>query len=290
MKSATIKSVSKIFAPTAFLGFAAGLEMYAAQIYFKTSPDIILVLTSVALSFSIYMLNKFTDEEDCYNCPEQRLFFQRKSFLILLPVLLITFSMLTLIFSSRLALWHIILVVSGVFYSVTMVPFVKNRKLVFLRLKEIFLLKNITIGVMWGVTPFAIAISQANEIPPLTDLIIVVFAFCLTTMINSTTCDVRDMEGDRYAGVRTLPTQLGVKNTFNLLGILSLVSTLIVSSIAMFGLISAETIIFFYATLIWTIIVSLPFYITIKIPKLITDPLTDSHLILCAVLLIVISK
>jgi 4-hydroxybenzoate polyprenyltransferase len=290
MESATFKSVLKIFAPTTFLGFAAGLEMFAAQIYFKTPPDIILVLTSVALSFSIYMLNKFTDEEDSYNCPEQRLFFQRKTFLILLPVLMIIISMLTLIFSSRLALWHIILVVSGVFYSVTMVPFIKNRKLVFLRLKDVIILKNVTVGVMWGVTPFAIALTQANEIPPLTDLVIVIFAFCLTTLINSTTCDVRDMVGDRYAGVKTIPTQLGIRNTFNLLGVISLISALIISIIALSGLICIETIILFYATLIWTAIVSLPMYIKIKIPKIVTDPLTDSHLILCAVLLIIISK
>jgi 4-hydroxybenzoate polyprenyltransferase len=290
MESATFKSMVKIFGPTTFLGFAAGLEMYAAQIYFKTPPDIILILTSIALSFSIYMLNKFTDKEDSYNCPEQRLFFQRKSFLILLPVFLIIISMLTLIYSSRLALWHIILVVSGVFYSVTMVPFIKNRELVFLRLKDVFLLKNITVGVMWGVTPFAIALTQANEIPPITDLIIVVFAFCLTTLINSTTCDVRDMEGDRFAGVRTIPTQLGIRNTFNFLGTISIISALIISIIALTGVLSIETIILFYATLIWTAIVSLPFYIKNKIPKIITDPLTDSHLILCAVLLIVISK
>jgi len=190
MESAISKTVFRIFAPTTLLGFAAGLEMYGAQLFFKTSPDLILILTSVLLSFSIYMLNKFTDEEDSYNCPEQRLYFQRKSVLVLLPVLLIIVSMIILIFSSRLTLWHIILVVSGVFYSIAMVPFVKNSTLVFVRLKDIIVVKNVIVSLMWGISPFAIAGSQAAVTPPLMDLIIVIFAFCLTTLINTTSCDV----------------------------------------------------------------------------------------------------
>jgi len=56
------------------------------------------------------------------------------------------------------------------------------------------------------------------------------------------------------------------------------------------GLLGSDTILLFYATLAWTVIVSIPVYASsIRLPKIVTEPLIDTHLILCGVMLIVIS-
>jgi len=243
------------------------------------------------ISFSIYLLNRYTDDEDSINCPEQKMYFQKKKSLSAIPIALIFISFVLLVSFSLLTIWHIVLIVCGVVYSVAMVPWLKNNKLVFLRLKDVVILKNITVSLLWGITPFAIAASiETQTHHALLDLIIVVFAFCLTTFINTTSCDVRDIEGDQMAGVRTIAAILGRNMTGIVLFSLAVVASVIVVLLAFLNYLHVNTIILFFVTILWTLLVSIPIYLqSIKLPKIITEPLIDTQQILCGVALIFIS-
>ncbi|NLD94040.1 MAG: UbiA family prenyltransferase [Fibrobacter sp.] len=294
MSTAFLKSWLKIFAPIALLAFAAGLQMFGALLYFDSKPDTILIFSYVIISFSIYLLNRYTDDEDSINCPEQRMYFQRKKSLSAIPIAMIFISFILLASFSLLTIWHIVLIVCGVVYSVAMVPWLKNKKLVFLRIKDVVILKNISVSLLWGITPFAIAASitstETTMNPSTLDLVVVIFAFCLTTFINTTSCDVRDIEGDQIAGVRTIAAILGRNVTGLILIGISVAASVFVGIVSYLGYLHANTILLFFITTLWTLLVSIPIYLkSINVPKIITEPLIDTQQILCGVALIVIS-
>jgi 4-hydroxybenzoate polyprenyltransferase len=291
MRTAYIKSWLKVFVPIALLSFAAGLQMLGALLFFNSEPNIILIISYMIISFSIYLLNRYTDDEDSINCPEQKLYFQKKKSLSAIPITLIAISFILLAALSLLTIWHIVLIVCGVIYSVAMVPWFKNNKIVFFRLKDVVILKNLSVSLLWGITPFAIAASYNTQFkPPLLDLIVVMSAFCLTTFINTTSCDVRDIEGDQIAGVRTIAAILGRNVTGIVLFCISVAGSVFVGILSYFNYLHANTILLFFITMSWTLLVSIPVYLqSIKIPKTITEPLIDTQQILCGLALIVIS-
>lgn len=291
MSTAYLRSWLKVFAPITLLSFAAGLQMFGALLFFKSDPNAALILAYMLISFGIYLLNRFTDDEDCFNCPEQKLYFQKKASFLAIPIALILIAFTLLAALSLLTEWHILLIICGIIYSVSIVPWLKNKKIVFLRLKEIVILKNISVSLLWGVTPFAIAATVGKQIElPLLDLVVVIFAFCLTTLINTTSCDVRDIEGDKLAGVRTIAAILGRNITGLVLLSLSVAASVFVAIVSYFNYLHTTTILLFFITVSWTLLVSIPVYLkSIKLPKTITEPLIDTQQILCGVVLIFIS-
>jgi 4-hydroxybenzoate polyprenyltransferase len=290
MNTLVIRSGLKIFAPITLLSVAAGLQMIGALLFFRSELSTLHVLSYALISFGIYLLNRFTDDEDCINCPEQKVYFQNKGVLIIFPILILLTAVILLTAFSLLTAWHILLIISGISYSVALVPKVKHNRLVFFRIKDVIILKNISVSLLWGVIPFAIAATTAKIHPPALDLLIVVFSFCLTTFINTTSCDVRDIDGDKIAGVRTFAGALGKDATGIILFSISIIGSVLVGILAFLNYIQQTTVFLFYVTILWTLIVSTPIYFKhFHLPKLITEPLIDTQQILCGVALIFIS-
>jgi 4-hydroxybenzoate polyprenyltransferase len=291
METIPFKAVVRMLGPIAWLALAAGLQMLGALLFFKTPVDLILITTYFIITFGIYLLNRFTDSEDSFNCPEQRIFFQQKSKLIIVPIFFIAISIILLTATDRLVFWHIILIVLGVLYSVNLIPMVHNNSMRFVRLKDLLFIKNISVSLLWGITPFVIAASQKSPVfPTLGDLLVVVSAFCLTTLINTVSCDVRDTDGDRHAGVLTLATRFGEKRTGALLSSLGILAGLLVAIDFFLGNVGKPATILFFSTIIWTGAVAVPIYIKkIKFPKSLSEPLIDTQQVVCGLSLIVLS-
>jgi 4-hydroxybenzoate polyprenyltransferase len=292
MDTGKVGGVVRMLGPVVWLGVAAGVQMAGALLFFKTSLDPVLISTGALLTFSVYLLNRFTDTEDSYNCPEQKMFFQRTSSLIAIPIVLISLSMLVLIVSNRLALWHIVLIAGGILYSVSVVPFVRNRSLNFVRLKDIVFVKNIVVSLLWGLTAFVLAAAQKTSVmPQRADLVVVIAAFGLTSLINTTSCDVRDVLGDSYTNVSTLATRFGVKTTASFLFLLSLIASVFVVVNYLAGNVGRPTTLLFFANMVWTGLVAAPLYIKrISLPKSFSEPLIDSQFVMNGVSLIVLSS
>jgi 4-hydroxybenzoate polyprenyltransferase len=291
MVSGNIKAAVKMLGPVAWLAFAAGLQMLGALLFFKAPIDPILISTGALLTFGVYLLNRFTDKEDGYNYPEQKMFFQHKPTLIFFPIVAIVLSFFILAVSSRLVMWHFVLIGGGIFYSISVIPFIQNKSLCFVRLKDILFVKNIIVSILWGVTPFAIAASQKFSIAPSKiDLIIVSAAFCLTTFMTVIACDIHDIEGDRHAGIVTLATFFGKKLNALFLLILGTGGCLFVGFMYLEDKVSLAAMVLFLANIVWTCIAIAPVYgRLIHLSKPFRKPFVDSQLVFNGISLIVLS-
>lgn len=194
--------------------------------------------------------------------------------------------------ASVLSTWHVVLAAGGFLYSVPIVPSFKGGSFRLLRLKEVAALKNLTVSVLWGVPPFAIAGSlETASAPPVGDLLVVVAAFCPTTLINTTSCDVRDIESDSAFGITTLAVRLG-KNTIGaVLLALGSLSCIVVAIAWQWGAVGAHATALFFVTLIWTGLVALPVYRSeLRLPEWLGEPLIDAQQIACGLLLVLIAS
>ena len=292
MEKESIKALVKMLGPIAWLALAAGLQMLGALLFFRAPADLILIFTYALITFSVYLLNRFTDNEDGYNYPEQRMFFQQKSKLIILPIFLMAFTTFILAITGRLVIWHIIMITCGISYSVSLIPFMPNKSFRFVRFKDIFFVKNIVVSLLWGISPFALASSQKGAIiPTINELIVVIAAFCITSFINTTSCDVRDIAGDRQLGLLTLPTRLGEKFTVLFLLLIGFAGCLFVGINYYLGNVSRPAILLFVANMVWTGFVAAPIYMKKnKLPKIISEPLIDSQFVMNGISLIVLSR
>jgi len=90
----------------------------------------------------------------------------------------------------------------------------------FLRLKRGFLLKNVSIGLAFGLAYLYGA--GFVYLPGFSFVLLVIIAM-------SAIADLRDYEGDRAAGIRTIPVTLGPKRTKQFIAILLLAALLIIA-------------------------------------------------------------
>ncbi len=291
MDSGSIKAAIRMLGPIAWLALAAGLQMLGALLYFKSPADPILVSTYFLIAFSIYLFNRFTDHEDSYNYPDQKMYFQKQTVLKAIPVVLISLSMIVLALTDRLVLWHGILIVGGIVYSASIIPFFRKKSFIFIRLKDILFVKNIIVSILWGVTPFAIAAGQKGAvIQDHGTLLILILAFSLTTLITAIAYDVPDANGDRHAGIKTITTRFGEKITAYFLLSIGLAGGLIVGLAFLLGIASGPSAIFFFVILVWTGLVTLPVFTNkINLAKILIKPLLDSQCVFCGIALIVFS-
>jgi 4-hydroxybenzoate polyprenyltransferase len=282
----------KMFGPIAWLTCAAAMQMAGALLLFGLAPDATLVGTYAVVSFSIYLLNRFTDVEDSYNCPSQADFFLRhRNIGIVVSVVLLIASLGVLIHTQQCTWWHLVWVVAGTLYSVRMIPWLVERRISRVRIKDVLFLKNLSVSLLWGITPFAVAGGQTAAVsPPLQDLLVVVLGFCLTTLMNTTSCDVRDLEGDQQAGVRTVATTLGKQGTGLLLLVFAVAGCVSVGVAMASGAVSAHAAQLFLFLVAWTAVVALPLYVRVfGIPKKFSEPLIDTQQVLCGAGLILLA-
>ncbi|AQL42380.1 prenyltransferase [Halorientalis sp. IM1011] len=78
------------------------------------------------------------------------------------------------------------------------------------RLKRIFLVKNLLVGVSWGIVPLGVGVYFGTIRPPL-----VAFAGYVAVMLTTAAVvfDVKDVAGDRREGIRTVPVLFGPATT-----------------------------------------------------------------------------
>lgn len=77
--------------------------------------------------------------------------------------------------------------------------------------KQAFLVKNAFVGLMWGAIPFGIGVVTGRPMSAITILTALLIAWLIT--MAAIVFDIKDVRGDRLAGVRTLPTAIGVART-----------------------------------------------------------------------------
>ncbi len=198
----------------AIIGF---LLPYFSFLLYEVKVNFNLLLASFLLMFAIYNLNKLTDiKEDSVNVPDRAGFIEKNKRFVFRATIISYIAAFSLSFLQNPLSIFIILFpfCMGIIYSIKISNF---------RLKDITGIKNIVVALSWTVigTFLPLAVSFRDFVVILS----IFYFFFIKCFINTVVFDVRDIEGDRISGVRTIPVVFGRHKTKNLLLILN--STLI---------------------------------------------------------------
>lgn len=163
-----------------------------------------MVLATSLITYSVYSLNRVTDiEEDSSNIPERVNFLQsKKNAIIFLSIFSYGVALVIgFLRDIKTLLIFLIPFMMGLIYSIKFSSF---------RMKDLFAMKNITVSLSWSL--------PSSFLPyifcPNFKLAIMLFIFLfIKVFINTIVFDVRDIEGDRKVGAKTIPVIIGKKKT-----------------------------------------------------------------------------
>jgi 4-hydroxybenzoate polyprenyltransferase len=197
------------------LGGAVGVGTWMVQRVAGLPPSLAPCLGAFLTFFSIYALDRVAaePEADAINHPERQRFARRHARVLL--GLAIGAYALALVLGAYEGLGRflvMLLPLAGVLvYSFPFVPRPLARFLGFRRLKEILVVKNALVASIFASTVTLAPIPAEGK---LTGAIVVMWVFFFVRgFINTVVFDIRDEEGDRRHGIRTLPVVLGPERT-----------------------------------------------------------------------------
>ncbi len=209
-----------------FLAIAAVSKVYVSSVLQDMPISAGACLIMVLGTFSIYNMNRKTDEsEDAVNHSRRFAFTQKHAGLLWysslagygLAFLVASFYGPVAIVATAFPL------ASGIAYSIPLLPAGCRYR----RLKDVPLVKNLLVAGAWAV-PVACLPAACTGAPFGMMTLVVGLLFFLLSFINSTVFDIRDVAGDADSGVRTLPVMLGIRRTKMLLTVLNLLGIAVV--------------------------------------------------------------
>lgn len=203
-----------------YLSATGFLGIMSVQYYFSLKIDPVICFCFMGLVFSIYTFNRYTDyAEDFANDISKYVFFQKKGFFFLSAIISVITTFGVLLFLQKLHWLHVMLILTGFCYSYRIFPLVsRDKRVFFVRLKEIVLLKNLLVSFWWPVSLlcFPILFSSEQNLGLVSIKWIGASLFVLI-MNNTLFHDIMDKTGDELSGINTLPTKFGIQKSFLLL-------------------------------------------------------------------------
>lgn len=204
-----------------FVGIAGGGMVYVSACLQGLQCNAACIAILILVGFSVYNLNRKTDEaEDAIN-RQDRYIFTKKYEKHLFTAALAGYGLAILL--GALHGWMALLVIlipliSGILYSIPCLPPASGYH----RLKEIPVVKNLVVGIAWGATLTLIPVTILEA--PITPATAITFIFFSSyAFIASTLPDIRDKEGDEKAGIRTIPVVIGPERTLFLVTAINLI-------------------------------------------------------------------
>jgi len=282
--------------PILFLGTAAALQLGCSTLYLKNSLNFSLIILFFFVTTGIYLLNRVVDEEDKFNNLKRWQFFNgttkrfcfwisTAAFLLVSPVIISL-----LMNKIEIALIFALICISGLLYSVRLLPWFFKNKIRWFSFKDIPIFKTLIVCILWSVSAFLIAVVD-NQIPILrTDIMVILIIFFISSLNSTISSDVRDIEGDRIRNIYTIPVLIGPKTSLKLLMVIDIIG--IASAAIMFieNVITFKMLIFCCSILMWAGLSILPqYFIPQKISKTALEIIVDSESVICAICLVMIS-
>lgn len=212
-----------------FVALGLGLAAYAVYGIPFSDPAPLLII--FLLTLNIYAMNRQTDQQaDEINLPQRTRFVRahgRWIFMLSCAGLTVALA-LSAIRSLPLGAASLLAFLSGYFYSYPL-PSLG-------RFKDFLVWKNIGVGLIYGflalIVPLYFGLDSPEVLAPLFLLFFVRF------FLISSFFDLRDVEGDRKAGIRTIPIALG-KDTLAAFHALNILPLLLFMPLFAFGFVSA---------------------------------------------------
>ena len=195
-----------------FIALNASIVAAFSSLLYGVEIKPIILLIAFLATFSVYNMNRATDRaEDSINRPRVA---SRSLLFFLVPSMIASASCLLLSASVGTQALSVIVtsLIASIFYSVKLSPSIP-------RLKEIVGLKSVLVAFSWGFTGALLpASSQAVDVAKMVMAFTYIF---IQILVNTILCDIRDMDGDRASGVKTIPIALGLSATKKLLFIVN---------------------------------------------------------------------
>lgn len=205
-----------------FISIAATSVALSTMLLVGLTPDPIALSIVFAVTFFVYSLNRLTDiEEDRQNIPSRADFTVR-------------YGRLLLALGSIL---YIATIVGAFVWGIRGAPFLALPAIVaalysLLRVKQKLLVKNLIVGVSWGIIPLGVGVYYGASLLPEIAVISAFFTVMLT--VAAALFDIKDIAGDRKEDIRTVPIVFGPRATrvgalvVTLLVALAVVSTVVI--------------------------------------------------------------
>jgi 4-hydroxybenzoate polyprenyltransferase len=203
-----------------YLSFMGCLCVFSVQMYLKLKFEPLICLCSMGIIFGVYTYNRFTDtQEDFTNDIGRLLFFQKKRGFLFLAVAAVCASFGALLFLHKLAGLHFVLLAVGFCYSYRAIPWYSaSGGFRFVRIKEMTFVKNLAVSFLWSASVFAVPILYSSEAVKGGFILFMLGAGMFVSTLNNTLFDdILDEQGDRVAGIKTLPTVWGARKSYLLL-------------------------------------------------------------------------
>ncbi len=150
-----------------------------------------------AVTLFVYSFNRITDmEEDEKNVPRRARFTRRYGRVLLAVGVLLYLSAFVLAFYLNIsgAPFLVLPVLVGAAYSVG-------------RAKSVLLVKNLIVGFAWGLIPLGVGVYYGVLLTP--EIIFLSGFFFVSLTVAAALFDIKDIEGDRREGIRTVPNVYG---------------------------------------------------------------------------------
>ena len=184
------------------------------------------------LTFSIYQYNRLTDDiEDATNDPESLKYaLKNEAFITYVTFYLISLISLVIAFQfGRPAFWTtVLIIVIGLIYNRKCFPtFISRRLNGARRLKDIYIVKNLTPPLDWATALVFLPLMFAGRPLSLKAWICWGYVFVCAFFIE-VMWDMRDRRGDLLSGIKTIANSLTFLHTKQFLIITSLVSGLLI--------------------------------------------------------------
>ena len=202
-----------------YLCIAAVSMVYLSSVLQDIPLSLPACLIMFLVTFSVYNLNRKTDEDEDAINHSKRYAFTKKYANVLMGLSVATYIAAFLIAGMYGILAVVITaipLVNGILYSIPFLP----QGFRYRRLKDIPFVKNFIVGLAWAL-PVALLPIVCAGFPLGMMTIAVGFFFFLLSFIDSTVFDIRDVRGDAETGVATIPVILGIQRTRILLSVMN---------------------------------------------------------------------
>lgn len=219
------------------VAFSGALRIHIAFLLLHIQSSIQTCIAGSLIIYTVYTIDRALEsEEDTVNRTELK----GSNKKIGLAVSLLAFMIGTYILAKEgmLALAFVPLI-TGYLYS----KGIKIGKFA-LKLKGGLGMKNIIVGITWGIFITGLAGSGCGNLTP---IVLVFIFFGVKLFINSAIYDFRDVKGDTLAGIKTLPVSLGIQKTRNLLSAMHLLSHLALGIALIHGILAFEPLVIIYS-------------------------------------------
>ena len=210
-----------------FISFSATSVALTTVLLKDLRLDPLPLFIVFAVTLFVYSFNRITDmDEDEKNVPRRARFTRRYGRLLLAVGVVLYIAAFALAFYLELPGTPFLLlpVLVGAAYSLG-------------RAKSVLLVKNLIVGFAWGAIPLGVGVYYGVLLTP--EILFLSGFFFVSLTVAAALFDIKDIEGDRREGIRTVPNVYGPHKTRAAAGIVvaSLIPAVLAAALVVsFGL------------------------------------------------------